>query len=315
MARPLPPFRPAPIVPALHSPWTRSRYPDFSPPPPSRVPEPSPHFSKRRGRITSHPPPAACPRSRPVLFCIPGSYLGPGLRWGSMGQRRSEGAGHSPADIGPGPARNRLSGCGGRSPRARAGEKGLARAGGDPAAAARPPPPARSRDWLIVSCAPLCLASPGSPRGACHATGRGRPAQGPLGFSAPLPLHSLRSRISAPARASRSLASASSPCSPLAPPWLASPLPSPPLRPTLSPPLLAFQAPPPRPTPRARPRRAWAGRLSAGRRGWGPHRKPAPRVSSGSPELGPSLPKSPPPPRPNCPGSLQRGPRVPLRLR
>lgn len=160
-----------------------------------------------------------------------------------------------------------------------------------------------------MSCAPLSRLAGITARGLPCAPAAGAPAQGPLGSSAPLPSHSLRSRISAPARASCSLASASSPCSPLAPPWLASPLPSPPLRPTLSP-------PPPRlprrpPTTSLPPRRArrclGRTRLSAGRRGRSPHRKPAPRVSSELSELGPSLPKSPPPSQAQLPGKLAKG--------
>ena len=118
---------PAPIVPALHSPWTQSPIPRFLAPTSTQGPPNRLLTSQRReGRITSHPPPAACPRSRPVLFCIPGSYLGPGLRWGLHGARRSEGgAGHSPGTSARDLRETRLSGCGGRSPRARApGKRG-----------------------------------------------------------------------------------------------------------------------------------------------------------------------------------------------
>lgn len=171
-----------------------------------------------------------------------------------------------------------------------------------------PPPSGSATDELTrASCALLSRPSGITAPGLPCAPAQGAPAEGPRSSRcpprAPSPPHSRRSLIPAPARAARPLPPSSPPSSPLPPPPLASRLPSSPAHPLPAPSSLSQRSlPTPTPTPTAaslppRGARRCLGRtrLSAGRRGPSPHRKLAPRVSSALAEVGPSLPKSPPP--------------------
>lgn len=179
-----------------------------------------------------------------------------------------------------------------------------------PQARASPLSSAATDQLTRASCA--LLATRGSPRRGCHV--RLRRAPQPRGRSAP------RRSLRAPSPLTRSFLPFRRQLAPLAPfllPSLSpapsllplSPLPSPLPRPTLSPPPPRLPpSPPPPHVPSPRPARRSLGRtrLSAGRRGPSPHRKPTPRVSSATSELGPSLPKSPLAPRPSAPRGRPR---------